>query len=367
MSIITFIIVLLVIVIVHEFGHFIVAKKSGIRVDEFGLGFPPKLFGKKLGETLYSINLFPIGGFVRIFGETPNEESLSGPDAKRSLVNKSKWTQAAVLGAGVVFNFLLAWVLFIGIFLMGAPYSVTDEIPKGGVIEDPKLTVTYVLPESPADKEGLKPGDRIEWIMSDGNSVVSEPTDVDVQQFVLDHPHDMITVAYKRGSAELDTVEVKPEHSERLGRPAIGITMDDVGRLRLPAYRAVIEGTKITGTMTVAVAFGLFDFFRSVVTGGADFEAVAGPVGIVGIVGDAAQLGIVSVMILTAVISVNLGLINLLPFPALDGGRLLFLGIEAVRKKSIRPQVANTVNSIGFFILLLLMAIITYHDIVDLF
>ncbi|MCK5027420.1 MAG: site-2 protease family protein, partial [Candidatus Pacebacteria bacterium] len=108
-------------------------------------------------------------------------------------------------------------------------------------------------------------------------------------------------------------------------------------------------------------------FFRGIMTGGADFEAVAGPIGIVGVVGDAAQLGIVSVMILTAVISINLGLINLFPFPALDGGRLLFLGIEAVRKKSIKPQVANTVNSIGFFLLLLLMAIITYYDIVDLF
>ncbi|MCK5027708.1 MAG: site-2 protease family protein [Candidatus Pacebacteria bacterium] len=367
MSIITFIIVLLVIVLVHEFGHFIVAKRSGIRVDEFGFGFPPKIFGKKFGETLYSINLFPIGGFVRIFGETPNEESISGPDAKRSLFNKSKWTQAAVLGAGVIFNFLLAWVLFIGIFLMGAPYSVTDNIPKGGVIEDPRLTVTYVLPDSPADRAGIKPGDKIVWVRSEENDVLSEPTDVEVQQFVSEYPYDMITIAYKRGNTQLDTIEVKPEHSERLGRPAIGITMDNVGRLRLPAHRAVLEGTKTTGVMTVAVTIGLFDFFRGIMTGGADFEAVAGPIGIVGVVGDAAQLGIVSVMILTAVISINLGLINLFPFPALDGGRLLFLGIEAVRKKSIKPQVANTVNSIGFFLLLLLMAIITYYDIVDLF
>lgn len=367
MSIITFIVVLLVIVLVHECGHFIVAKKSGIRVDEFGFGFPPRLFGKKIGETLYSINLFPIGGFVRIFGETPDEDSLEGPDASRSMVRKPKWIQAMVLSAGVAMNFLLAWVLFVSIFIMGAPYSVTDELPAGGVIENPKLTVTYVEPDSPADMAGLKPGDSIVWLRSIDNNPITDPTDVDVQQFVSLHPHDPITVAYKRGDADMNAVEVTPQHSERLGRSAIGITMDNVGKLHVPLHRAFIEGTKTTGTMTVAVAVGLFDFFSSVLTGGADFESVSGPVGIVGIVGDAAELGIVSVFILTAVISINLGLINLLPFPALDGGRLLFLLIEAVRKKSIKPQIANTVNSIGFFILLLLMAIITYHDIAGLF
>jgi regulator of sigma E protease len=367
MSIILFIVVLLVIVLVHEFGHFIVAKKSGIRVDEFGFGFPPKIFGKKIGETEYTFNLLPVGGFVRIFGETPDNESINGPDAKRSFVNKPKWVQAAVLSAGVAMNFVLAWVLFVVVFAMGAPYSVNDTIPKGGEVRDPKLTIVYVTPNSPADRAGLKPGDAIVWVRSEQNQVVTEPTDVLVQKFIQDHSYETITLAYKRGDSEVNTAEVASELNEQLGRPAIGISMDAVGRLDLPLYRAVIEGTKTTVTMTGAVALGLLDFFAGVLTGGADLDSVSGPIGIVGIIGDASQLGIVSVFILTAVISINLGLINLLPFPALDGGRLVFLGIEKARGKSIRPQVANTVNSIGFFLLLLLMAIITFNDVTKLF
>jgi len=351
---------------VHEFGHFIVAKKSGIRVDEFGFGFPPKLFSKKFGETEYSFNLLPIGGFVRIFGESPDADSMKGPDAKRSFINKPKYVQAMVLVAGVVMNFVLAWVLFITVFAMGAPYSVSDNIPKGGEVLNPQLTVVYVEPKSPAENAGLIPGDVITWVRSNENEVITEPTDSEVQSFIQNHPYETITLAYKRGDNDVNTAEVASVMSERLGRPAIGISMDAVGRLDLPFHLAVVEGTKTTFTMTVAVASGLFDFFGGVLTGGADLDSVTGPIGIVGIIGDAAQLGIVSVFILTAVISINLGLINLLPFPALDGGRLLFLGIEKTRGKTINPQVANTVNSIGFFLLLLLMAIITYHDVVKL-
>lgn len=367
MGIGVFIIVLLVVVIVHEFGHFIIAKKSGIRVDEFGFGFPPRVFGKKIGETVYSLNLLPVGGFVRIFGENPEEVSAKDPDTKRSFTHKSKWVQASVLIGGVLFNFLLAWVLFITIYLMGAPYSVSDTLPKGATVEDARLTVTYVLPESPAEQAGLKAGDAIEWIRAEDGRVIVEPTDAQVQAFIADHSYTPVTVAYKRGDALMDAVDVVPEMNDRLGRPAIGITMDTVGRLHVSPYRAVIEGTKTTVSMTGATAVGLFDFFSSVLSGGANFEEVTGPVGIVGIVGDASRLGIVSVLIITAVISINLALINLLPFPALDGGRLFFLSAEAATRRPIKPSVVQTVNSVGFFLLLLLMAFITYHDIMKMF
>ena len=356
----------MVIVLVHEFGHFIVAKKFGIRVDEFGFGFPPKLFGKKIGETEYTFNLLPIGGFVKIFGENPNKESMSGPDAKRSFVNKPKYVQAAVLVAGVVFNFLLAWAFFVGIFVVGAPYSVTDDIPKGSVIENPQLTITYIEPESLADLAGLNIGDK-PVSLSVGDDILNDPTDVGIQQFVAEHNSDEIAVTYKRGKHITDVAYMTPKESDEFGRPVIGIMMDDVGTLTLPFHRAFLEGTKTTVIMTKAIAIGLIDFFGGILSGDADFKSVAGPVGIINIVGDAAQIGIISVMILTAIISINLALINLLPFPALDGGRLLFLVIEVIIKKPIKPQVADTVNSIGFFLLLLLMAVITYNDIVKLF
>lgn len=356
----------MVIVLVHEFGHFIAAKKLGMRVDEFGFGFPPKLFGKKIGETEYTFNLLPIGGFVKIFGERPDEESISGPDAKRSFINKPKWKQAIVLVAGVFFNILLAWALFVGIFIVGAPYSVTDDIPKGGVIEDPQLTITYVEPGSPTDLAGLNLGDK-PMSLSVGNDILNDPTDVGIQQFVANHSASDIAVTYRRGKNITDVVYITPKESDELGRPVIGIMMDDVGILKLPFHVAVLEGTKTMVIMTKAVTIGLIDFFGGILSGNADFKSVSGPVGIVNIVGDAAQVGFVSVMILTAIISINLALINLLPFPALDGGRLFFLLIEVIIKKPIKPQIANTVNSIGFFLLLLLMAIVTYNDIAKLF
>ncbi len=366
MEILIFFAVLLIIVLIHEFGHFIVAKAFGIRVDEFGFGFPPKLFGKKIGETLYSFNMLPIGGFVKIFGENPNKESISGPDVERSFVNKPKYAQAAVLVAGVVFNVLLAGLFFVGIYIIGAPYSVIDDVPKGGIIENPQLTITYVEPGSPANLAGLNIGDK-PISLSSGGDILNGPTDVLLQQFVADHSADEITITYKRGKHITDIAYMTPKESDDFGRPVIGIMMDDVGILKVPFHVAVLEGARTTVIMTKAVAIGLIDFFGGILSGDADFKSVAGPVGIVNIVGDAAQVGFVSVMILTAVISINLALINLLPFPALDGGRLLFLLIEVIIKKPIKPQVANTVNSIGFFLLLLLMAVVTYNDIAKLF
>ena len=152
MSIIIFIIVLVVLILVHEFGHFISAKKSGIRVDEFGIGFPPRIFGKKIGETTYSLNWIPFGGFVKIFGENPDEESISGPDSKRSFVNKKRRIQALVIVAGVVFNMLLAIILFSAGFLIGMPVSDNDPliVDKGYEITNSALTVISVLNESPA-------------------------------------------------------------------------------------------------------------------------------------------------------------------------------------------------------------------------
>jgi len=363
MDILIFFVVLLVIILVHEFGHFIVAKKSGIRVDEFGFGFPPKLFGKKIGETEYTFNLLPIGGFVKIFGESPDKESISGPDSERSFVNKPKYIQAAVLAAGVMFNFLLACLIFITIYVVGAPYS-TDNIPKGGVVENPHLTITGIETGAPAQLAGLNPGD-VPLSLKSGGDILENPTDVGIQQFVAEHSQDEIIFAYRRGNTE-SFVSVIPIENEELGRPAIGIAMGEVGTLKLPFHRAILEGIKRTVILTGEVSLGLFELFKGLLSGNADFESVSGPVGIVNIVGDAAQIGIMSVMILTALISINLAIINLLPLPALDGGRLFFLLIEAITKKTIKPEIANAVNSIGFFLLLLLMAVVTYKDIVKL-
>ena len=168
MSIIIFIIILLVLVLVHEFGHFYSAKKFGIRVDEFGFGFPPKLFGIKKGETEYTFNLLPIGGFVKIFGENPDDENTNGPDASRSFVNKPAWQQAVVLFAGVFMNFILAWILFSIGFMSGFPTSINSEIDPS-IVKDVYTVVVSVIPKSPAENAGLKSGDKIVFIKSGNN------------------------------------------------------------------------------------------------------------------------------------------------------------------------------------------------------
>lgn len=360
MSVLLFIIILAVLILAHEFGHFIVAKRSGIKVEEFGIGFPPKLFGKRKGETEYTLNLFPIGGFVKIFGETPDDESINGPDADRSFVNKPKYIQAAVLGAGVFFNVLLAWFLISAGFMVGLPTSV-DAVPEGRYLKDQKLVITEVLPDSPAYNAGIATGDTI-LSLSAGDEEFINPTPEQVQNLVSSSLGEGIDVVYKRGKNAEELAVIEPVDG-LIDKPAIGIAMDEIGTLQLPPHLALWEGAKLTAALTKATFFGLASFLGSLVMGEADLSAVAGPVGIVGIVGDASEFGFIYLLSLTALISINLAIINLVPFPALDGGRLLFLLIEVIKRSPIKPAVANTVNAIGFALLILLMVIITYSDI----
>ena len=361
MSILLFIIILAVLIFVHELGHFIAAKRAGIRVDEFGLGFPPRLWKKKIGETVYSINLFPIGGFVKIFGENPDDESINGKDASRSFVHKSKLTQAWVVGAGVVFNILLAWSLISAGFMVGIPYSA-DDTTYGTRVASPELVITQVLPSSPAFSAGIKGGDHI-IALTTPNDHLKKPTERKAQKFIASH--DELELTYMRGT-ETKTTMVRPTDGLINGRRAIGISMDMVGTLTLPVYEALYVGAMTTASLTWATATGIFDFFKNVFTGQADFSQISGPVGIVGIVGDASALGAVHLISLVALISINLAVINLLPLPALDGGRLFFIIIEAIKRSPIKPVVTNTANGIGFVLLILLMVVVTYHDVVKL-
>lgn len=361
MSILLFIVILALLIFVHELGHFLVAKRAGIRVDEFGIGFPPRLWSKKVGETVYSVNAFPVGGFVKIFGENPNEESVRGPDSARSFVHKPKWQQAAVVSAGVIFNLLFAWMLLTVGFMAGVPYSADDSM-YGARVENVELTIISVAEHSPAFSAGLKSGDQILSLTS-GKEILSTPEMQSVQNFIA--THDEVVLTYKRG-AETTTTIVHPEGGIVDGRRAIGISMDMAGTLTLPVYEAIVMGLTSTISLTGQTIVGLFDFFKQLIVGNADFSGVSGPVGIVRIVSDASVLGFVHLISLTAIISINLAVINLFPFPALDGGRLFFIIIETIKRSPIKPTITNAVNGIGFIILILLMVLITYSDIVKI-
>ena len=361
MSILLFIIILCVLIIAHELGHFLAAKKAGIRVDEFGIGFPPRLLKKKIGETTYSLNAFPIGGFVKIFGENPDEESMHGKDSKRSFVHKSKLIQAWVVSAGIIFNLILAYILISIGFMVGLPYSA-DDAKYGARVQNAELSINYVRADSPAETAGLKAGDTILALYGEGDALETPRTKT-TQEFIASHTE--ITLALMRDK-QIQTVIVRPEVTPALDRPTVGISMGMTGTLTLPVHQALYAGLTTTTSLTWATITGLFDFFKNIFTGQANFSEVSGPVGIVKMVGDASTLGLVYLISLTALISINLAIINILPFPALDGGRLLFILIEAIKGSPIKPVVANSVNGIGFILLILLMVIVTYHDIAKL-
>lgn len=366
MSVLIFFIILLVLVIAHEFGHFFAAKKFGIRVDEFGFGFPPKLFGIKKGETEYTFNALPFGGFVKIFGENPDEESLNGPDKDRSFVNKPRWKQAIVLFAGVFANFILAWILFSSGFMSGLPTSV-DSVRPGGELRDVNLVVISVAPGSPSEKAGLVSGDKIISVKS-GTENLSPIKPETMKSFIQTHGDKKIEISYQRGKDEnLINTSVVPEKVDGKGDPIIGISMDEIGIAKLSFFSSLSEGMKLTWNVTKATVYGIYDLIRDGIKGEGSFASVTGPVGMVGIVGDAYDFGFVYLLSFAALISINLAVINLIPFPALDGGRLFFLLIEKIKGSRISPKVANIANMVGFFILIALMLIVTYKDVVKLF
>ena len=366
MSIIIFIIILLVLVLVHEAGHFFMAKHFGIRVDEFGFGFPPKLFGIKKGETEYTFNALPLGGFVKIYGENPDEENTNGVDSKRSFVNKPRWQQALVLFAGIFSNFLLAWLLLSFGFMSGMPTSLGTE-PKGYTLENVHLVVVSVSKDFPAEIAGLKSGDKIISLVS-GSDSLEKISPEDLKLFIQNHRDKEINIGYTRGKdTTIYTIKLIPKIDSSTGKAMIGIAMDQIGTAKLPFFLSLWEGMKLDWSVTKGTVVGLYSLIAQSIQGKGSMSDITGPVGMVGIVGDAYQFGFAYLLSFVALISVNLAVINLIPFPALDGGRLLFLLIEKIKGSRINPKFANTANMVGFGILILLMLFVTYHDVVKLF
>jgi len=361
MSILLFAVILAVLILAHEFGHFIVAKAFGIRVDEFGLGFPPKLWGKKFGETEYTINAIPFGGFVRIFGENPSEDPSSQKGNGRSFAHKPKLVQSAVLLAGVTFNILLAWILLSAGLMAGMPASEDEASLRGVPLKDASLVITSTMKDSPAEKSGLKAGDRILGATS-GNEILEDTKTESFQNFIAVHEKVPVVIQVKRGSESL-SLTTTPEKGVIGETARIGISLDSVGTIRLPFFQAITAGGSLTYSYTKMTVLGIYELLKNAVIGKPDFSSVSGPVGIVGIVQDASTLGFAYLIMLTALISINLAVVNVLPIPALDGGRLFFILIEVVKGSPLKPRAVNLANMIGFAVLIGLIVVVTFHDI----
>jgi regulator of sigma E protease len=361
---IIFILILGLLVLSHEFGHFIAAKKAGMRVDEFAFGFPPKLFSWRRGETVYSVNLIPFGGFVRIHGEdyevTETAESVA--DRARRFTARPKGWQTLVISAGVICNLLLAWVLLSLGFMVGFPATVTPENKE--TITNVRVMVVEVQPNSPASLAGLKTGDVITGITTEG--VTETITSPEMVTGSITKTKGPLTVNLLRGS-EIKNISVTPVTKAESTESFIGIAMDSIGTVRLSAPEAIFQGAIRTGTYAWLTLKGFFNLIHDAILGRADLASLSGPVGIYFLVSDAAALGFSYLIGFTAIISVSLAVINILPLPALDGGRLFILLIESIRRKPLADSTVAKINAIGFFVLIGLMLLVSYHDLLKYF
>lgn len=364
-TILLFLGVLFILVLVHEWGHYIVAKKTGMRVDEFGIGFPPRLFGYKHGETEYTLNALPLGGFVRIFGESldhEDKEVLADLELKRAMWQRPKWAQALVLIAGVVMNIVLAFVLYVVVFMVGTPVAV-DEATAGPTAQ---LYISEVLKGSPLEGE-VKPGARLVSVSAD-TVQLSTLTPSAFSNFVQTYSESEITLDIVWGD-ETSKVTVVPQAGvlqDSPERKAVGVALSLVEVQQQGFFQAVISAGQSTIGGLTAITVGLFTLIKNALVGEADLSQVAGPIGIAGMVGDAASFGIVALFSFMAIISLNLAVINMLPFPALDGGRLLLVAIEAVFRRPVPTVWTHRLNAAGFILLMVFMLIVTYGDVLRL-
>lgn len=293
----------------------------------------------------------------------PRNVSATLNSASVSFVQKSRWIQAAVIVAGIVFNLLFAWGLLTAGYLHGMPTSVDHQ--GYGTVRDARATIVSILPGSPADTAGLEAGDTIESVIT-GKAQLAAPFSAgQVQDFIAAHQNESIGITALRYGKEIQAIAV-PKEGLVQGRKAVGIELGDVGILQLPLPLALAQGALLGKEITISTAQGLVGFFANIFSGSANFSQVSGPIGITRIGSTAVQEGFVATIILTSLISINLALINLIPIPGLDGGRLLFIAIEGVTRRRISHRVSLPLTFIGLGLLVLLMLVVSYHDVLHL-
>ena len=363
MSVFIFILVLAALIFVHELGHFIAAKLTGMKVEEFSIGFKPAIYQKKIGETNYVLGLLPIGGYVKILGENMDENlaDLSEEDRKRTFSSRPKLAQILVLSMGVVFNILFAWIVLSVSFMFGR-LVVSDNLPEK-YIEKKEVVVYSVLKDFPAEKAGLKINDKILEVSSTGEKLVGVKAEK-YRKFLAEHSENL-NFKIKRGE-KIENLKIE-RLKERDGKKIAGLIFADVNFAKIPFFQAFYYGAIDSWWKLKMIGIGMVDFFREIFTAKANLDSVSGPVGIVKYVGEAAQNGFIALLIFTAMLSLNLAVINFLPIPALDGGRVLFVLFEMISRRKIPEKAFLWVNGIGFLFLIGLMIIITVNDVWKIF
>jgi regulator of sigma E protease len=380
LTIVVFVIVLSVLVFVHELGHFWVARKMGVKVEEFGFGLPPravgflnftsqkeavkpakhwKIFwgeqlpeaeeGFKADDTVYSVNWLPLGGFCKIKGENGENEA-----DRDSFVAKKIWQRISIISAGVIMNVFLAMALFAVGYMIGLPQSVDDNTSQT-YITGQKIQIIQVLPNTPAAKAGLKAGDSV--ISIDGNKFTR---DSELQNYNNSHSGKVLDYQVLRGNQTID-FKVTPVTDN--GKGEIGIAIVNTGLVRYPWYLAIWKGITTAIILLGVIIVAFYDLIKNLILGHGLSAQIAGPVGIATMTGQYARMGFVYLLQFVGLLSLNLAVVNFLPLPALDGGRIIFLLIEKIKGSPVKREVEAAVHNVGFIALILLVLAVTVKDV----
>lgn len=345
-TLILFILILGSIVFVHEFGHFMMAKLNGVYVYEFAIGMGPKIWSKKGKETEYTLRAIPIGGFCMMAGEDLEDDDLKKIPKEKRLQAKKPWQRFLIMFFGAGNNFICAVLL---LFLIGLIW--------GGSSMEP--VVTSVVKNSAAATSGIEAGDRVLEI--NGHSIAT--TDDISLYLAIANPEEASDIKVRKENKKVETYSVQPKKKKVDGETTYqyGIGMQqDVEKGILPAL-------EFTGKKTISIFKQMAVTVGYLFTGGISISQLSGPVGIFSVVGEQSSAGIMNILYLVAFLSINVGFINLLPIPAFDGGHILFIIIEKIKGSPVKPETENMIHTVGLFLLMLLMVVITFNDILRLF
>ncbi|MBI2038365.1 MAG: site-2 protease family protein [Candidatus Nealsonbacteria bacterium] len=341
-------IALMGLLIIHEFGHFILAKKFGVKVEEFGVGYPPRLIGKKIGETIYSVNLLPFGAFVKMPGETEKSED-PGSFSRQPVGNR-----ILIVLAGVISFWIVSAILFSIVFGIGTYVAISDAIDSNLV--NLRVQITAIAKDSPAEKAGLKPGD----------TIINFTKVKDVQEFAEQYKGKEIVLTIERGKDVFDA-KLTPRENPPSGQGAMGVALARMTFQSYPWYKAPFKGIQATFNMTGAVIQGYGEAISKLFLRQPTGVTLTGPIGVFHLFAQASQMGASYFFQFTGMVAIYIALFNLLPIPAVDGGKILFLLIEAVKRKPMNYKVEQNITAVFFGLLLLLMVFITVKDVIRIF
>lgn len=363
LSIISFVAVLGLLVLVHELGHFIAAKVFGVRVEEFGFGYPPRLFGRKYKGTLYSFNWIPVGGFVKIEGVQGGDQvNTKASAAMTSFSVKPRWQRFLILGAGIVMNIVLAAVLFSLVLMIGARSSIVPEqLPSNASVTNAAVTAVSVDENSVAYSNGLRADDSVIALNEQPITRVAELR-ATLQTLPMDSS---VTLHIRRANTEITIATKVIQLAD--GSNGLGAYFSDTGIVRLPFVSAIGYGFMQSGQMFIAIIVGFGHIVTQLFGGESVAGEISGPLGIAALTGQATKLGLVYVIQFAALLSVNLAVFNLLPIPALDGGRLAFLAVETIMRRPLNQKIEAIIHNVGFLVLLLVIMLVTIKDVINLF